>query len=99
MDLVLQLVGVPILVPPQPHQRLARRDRSDPAPETSLTSILPQVPADLEEGLLHDVFCVFRGAADPAGEIVDRRLKGAVELLQCGDITGPGLGQDYFCIG
>ena len=95
----VQLVGVPVLVPPEPHQRLAGGDGPDPAPETALLAVPADAPADLEEGLLEHVLGVFGGAADPAGEVVDGRLEGPEERLQGGGVPGPGPGDDRLGIG
>src|SRR5690606_6393786 len=57
-DLVVQLVGVAVLVAPEPHQRLAGGDGPDPAPETSVPPEAADAPAYFVEGFLHHVLGV-----------------------------------------
>ena len=91
--LVLQLVGVPVLVAPEPHQRLARRDGPDPAPEAAIPPEPPDAPADLEKRLLEHVLRVLGGPADPPGQVVHGRLERPEERLEGGGVAGPGPGQ------
>src|ERR671913_401378 len=44
-DLVVELIGVPVLVPADPHQRLAGGDGTDPAPQATLFPIATDAPA------------------------------------------------------
>src|SRR6266540_6725254 len=96
---VVELVRVPVLVPAQPHERLACRDGADPAPEASILPELADAAADLEERLLEHVLGVFGCAADTATEVVYRGLEGAVKRLEAGGITGLRLGQNGFGVG
>ena len=91
-DVVMQLVGVPILVAAEPHERLARRDGPDPAPQAAVLAVLPDAPADLQEGLLEHVLGVLGGSADAAAEIVDGGFERAVQGLEAGGVARLGLG-------
>src|SRR3954451_20855099 len=97
--LVVQLVGVAILVAPDAHQRLAGGDGPDPAPEAPLFPVTANAAAHLEEGFLEHVFGVLGGAADPAGEAIDRRFEGAVELPQRLRVPGTSPANDRFGVG
>lgn len=98
-EIVVQLVGFAVAVSPKPHERLAGRDAAYPPPERPLASILPDAAAYLEKGLLHHVFGVFRSAAEPARQVVDRHLESAIERLQRGRVTGARTGQHSIGIG
>src|SRR5258705_112828 len=81
-DFVAQFIGVAVFISAESHERLTRGDRADPGPEAAFFPVAFDAPALFEEGLLQDVFGVFRRAADAAGKIVDRRLESSIKLLQ-----------------
>src|SRR5215210_5533405 len=98
-NLIVQLVGIAVLVPPDPHERLAGRDGANPAPEAPLLPVPADAAADLEEGFLEHVFRVLRGATDATGEVVDRDLERLVQGPQRLGVSGASASNNRFSVG
>src|SRR3954471_22450933 len=96
---VLELVGLAIFIAPETHERLARGDSPNPAPEAPLLAVLADAPAHLEKGLLQHVLGVLGRPADSASQVVDRHLERPEELLEGARLTCAGSGNDRIGIG
>src|SRR4029077_471319 len=80
--LLVQLLRVPELTPPDAHQRLRDGDLPYPPPQVSLTAVLLDAPHHLEERLLEDVLRVLGPAQHAERQVVDGRLERPVQRFQ-----------------
>ena len=81
------------LAPPQVIEALVHREPVNPGPHRRLSLEAVELPEDLDEDVLHQVFTIVEAAGQPARQVVNPARMQPVELFEGSGLVASGSGQ------